>query len=79
MTGTPASRAMGLVLALGGIALGLGIMVIVAPSVIGSDWPLWALATAYFGSLAVGLALGTVSAVAVLHWIETRRGRRAKH
>lgn len=79
MRSTPASRAMGLVLALGGIALGLAFTVIVAPSVIGSDWPLWMLVTAYFGSLAVGLALGTVSAVAALHWVETRRGRLAKH
>ena len=79
MRSTPTSRAMGLVLALGGAALGLALTVIIAPSVIGSDWPLWTLATAYFGSLAVGLALGTVSGVAIIHWIETRRGRLAKH
>lgn len=79
MRSTPASRAMGLALALGGVALGMALMVIAAPSVIGSDWPLWALVTAYFGSLIAGLALGTASALATLHWIETRRGRLAKH
>lgn len=79
MRSTPASRAMGLVLALGGVALGLALMLIAAPSVIGSDWPTWALIVAYFGSLAVGLALGTAGAVATLRWIETRRGRLAKH
>lgn len=76
---TPTSRAMGLALALAGVGVSLVLMLIIPPSIVGNGWPLWLAAGTYFGSLAVGIGLGTVSALAVLHWIETRRSRRAKH
>lgn len=79
MKSTPASRAAGLAMALGGVALSLAI-VAAGPSVIGGfDWPDWALFAAYYGSLVAALVLGSVSAVAVLCWFDTRKKRRAKH
>lgn len=76
---TKLSRAMGLTLALTGVAVAAVLMLVIPPAIVGNGWPLWLAAGTYFGSLGFGIALGTVSALGVLHWIDVRRSRRAKH